>query len=440
MNNGTSRLLPFEANGERYVFSGYTGLLVRSNAELEAAIQDDCVGALGDDAEYLLGTSDTQRPAAPPMERTPLDNITIFTTNQCNLNCSYCYERANGALDGAKMSFETFQAGIDFFLSRFQTNKRINLLFFGGEPLLNAELMKRAVRYAGEIRKQRGIQFTHSVTTNGTVMTPETLDFLIANEFSIVVSIDSSKEAHDSNRPFLNGRGSHAAVLRTVRRASPYVRVAARVTLTDLDTDFVKLYEELNAEGFWSVHVTIVAQPWNERARQEGPRLIAERMKEMERHFLRNVSDRRVVRFSDLLKYLKLIHKGWRSNGYEKRFPCMAGYSSFSLAVNGDIFLCHRFNNVAGAKFGNIRDGISADQRERFLTSHLVYERQGACKTCWGADVCGGTCYHAAFASGKDTRVTDELHCTYLKAMLQSALNIYVSLTPEQRLFLEHLD
>lgn len=436
------RLLTFEANGDEYVFSGYTGLLVRSNAELQNTIKNQSSVPDFEIAKYLFGNNlnDKKKRILLPSE-TVLQNITVFATNRCNLKCSYCYERENDAIDGTDMSLDTFKVGMRFFLSKFNTSKRINILFFGGEPFMNMPLVRDAVSNLKRIEKNKGIRFSYSVTTNGTIMNESILDFLLENNFSVIVSIDGFKENHDYYRPFINGRGSYLKILNTIDRVSRYKKVVARVTLNDMDTDIVKLYEDLRAAGIWEVHVTIVSKKSAKDYKwEETFKPLRHRIKEMEDYFIKNIGQKRIIRYSDLLKYLKLIHFGWRSDGNAKIFPCSAGYSSFSLAANGDIYLCHRFNNVAGMKLGNIREGMNLERRSKFLEEHYVSERLGACKTCWAAAFCGGTCYHTTFSSTGETNPINHVHCAYTKEMVKSALNIYVSITPEQRYFLENIN
>lgn len=442
MNVTSDKLLTFEANGEEYVFSGYTGLLVRSNPELQNAIKDPSAITDVEIQECLFGSNlNDPKKRVPALHETDLQNITVFATNNCNLNCSYCYERGNGAINRTKMSLDTFKNGIEFFLSQLNTSKRINILFFGGEPLMNMPLIRNAVSHLKKIEEDKGISFSYSVTTNGTIMNESILSFLVENNFSVVVSIDGFKDNHDYYRPFINGKGSYEKILKTVARISQYKRVVARVTLNDMDTDIVKLYEELRAAGFWEVYVTIVSKEstrednWGETLKP-----LRRRIKEMENYFLENTRQNRVVRYSDLLKYLKLIHFGWKMNGNAKILPCSAGYSSFALAANGDMFLCHRFNNISGLKLGSIREGLNEERRTQFLEEHHVSERRGPCKTCWAAAFCGGTCYHATFASTGETNPVNPLHCAYTKEMVKSALNIYASLDAERRYFLEHVN
>ncbi len=436
------KMLTFEVNGEEYVFSGYTGLLVRSSTELQNGVKNPSSISDVKIVKYLFGSNmiDKKKRVSAPSE-TRLQNITVFVTNRCNLKCSYCYERANDAIDNRDMSLDTFKVGMQFFLSQFNTAKRINILFFGGEPFMNMPLVRDAVNHLKRIEKNEGIQFSYSVTTNGTIMNESILDLLIENNFSVIVSIDGLKENHDYYRPFINGRGSHQRILNTIGRVSRYKKVVARVTLNDMDTDIVRLYEDLTAAGIWEVHVTIVSKKYTENYKwEETFKPLRQRIKEMEDYFLKSIRQRRVVRYCDLLKYLKLIHFGWKSNGNAKIFPCSAGYSSFSLATNGDIYLCHRFNNIAGMKLGNIREGMNLERRTQFLGEHHISERQGACNPCWAAAFCGGTCYHTTFSTTGETNPINNVHCVYTKEMVKSALNIYVSISPEQRYFLENIN
>lgn len=436
-----NKLLTFRTNNEEYLFSGYTGLLVNCNAELKQALEEPA--SIEDEKikKYIFGEASKckRQPILSPSETT-LQHLSVFATNRCNLKCSYCYERVNNVINSTNMSLDTFKAGIEFFRSQFKIEKPVNIHFFGGEPLMNMKLIREAVDYLKGVEKDNDIHFTYSLTTNGTILNHHNiLDFLLKNNFSTMVSIDGFKENHDYYRPYVNGKGSYDKVIKNIQLLSQYQKVVARITLNDMDTDIVKLYEELKENGVWEILVIIVSKKdllagqW-----QETISPLKKRINELENYFLKNIKQKKIVRYRDLLKYLKIIHNGF--NGKEKMYPCAAGYSSFSLAANGDIYLCHRFNNIDSMKLGNIKEGIILERRREFLESHHLSIRHGECKTCWVGPICGGTCYHTTYSLTCDTHTINRLHCAYTEELVKSALNIYVSLTSEERNFLENLD
>jgi uncharacterized protein len=441
MNVSTQGLLRFQAAGGEYVFSGHTGLLLRSSPALDEALAKPSSALEEKLGTCLYGKHQSQRTLrVGASKQTPLQNVTVFVTNECNLDCSYCYVRKNGISNSGRMSLDTFRSAMELFSSCFDMRRRVNILFFGGEPFMNLGFLKGATGYLDQIAERDGTQFTYSIVTNGTILNQEVLDFVVRNGVSVVVSIDGSEEVHDRTRPFRNGKGSHATVLRNVGVLSQYCNLAARVTVCDLNTDLVRLYEDLRTAGFWEVHATVVSDANAASADLEpGLSQLRQRLREMEDHFLANVREKRLVRFGHVAKYLKLIHLGYRSGGNAKVLPCSAGYSSFSVAANGDIYLCHRFNNVADVRFGSVADGLNWERRENFLDTHQVSARRGACASCWAAAFCGGTCYHTSYAADAEMRTVNELHCACAREWVLSALRVYVSMSAEERCVLENI-
>jgi len=434
-------LLRFNAAGKDFIFSGNTGLLLETNAELDQVFKQPASEVGAELAEYLYGGDNApQCLEQVPPEKIPLQNLTLFVTDTCNLSCSYCYVNKNGAMAGTKMTFDTFRSAVDTFTSRFSLERRVNVLLFGGEPLLNLPLLREAVAHLKEISAKTGAQFSYSVVTNGTIVSEDIIDFLLENDVNVLVSVDATKEAHDELRPFLSGKGSYDTVKRNVARLAEFCNVGARVTICDPDTDLVATYKDLRDLGFWDVHATLVSEDEdNGIDLQSSLGKLRQRLREMEAFYLESMKNKEVVRFGHIGKYLKRIHLGI-GTGQAKILPCSAGYSSFTIATNGDVYLCHRFNNVPSLKFGSVTEGVEWDKRAEFLENHQLGAREnGACGTCWASAFCGGTCYHTSYAVDGQTQSVNALHCAYTRETLLTALRIYVSMDEEERQILDRL-
>jgi uncharacterized protein len=436
----TDKLLKFENCGTDYLYSGHTGLLLQLDDAIEQALRapSDIDGELKD---YLFGKGAIGETRVAPPAETALQNITVFATNQCNLGCAYCYVSKNNADNEFKMSMDTFERAIGYFLTTFDTSHRINILFFGGEPLLNLPFLTNAAEHLKTIEKNGGAKFSFSLTTNGTVMNDRVLDFLLKYDVSVVISIDSSKDLHDRMRPYKkSGKGSYSRIQQNVKTLSEYKKITARVTLCDLDTDLVNMYDKLRGLGFWNIHTTIVADDEvGSQATEVSMATLKCRIQELEAYFLDNIKRGSLVRFNDYLKYLKRIHVGFNGGNRKKRFPCSAGHSSYCLATSGDFFLCHRFNNVAEMRFGSVEEGIDDAQRKEFLENHQVMSRDGACGSCWASALCGGTCYHPTYADSGNTRPIHDLHCAYTLEIIKSSLRIYLSMPQDSHYLLENI-
>lgn len=158
--------------------------------------------------------------ALPHFSSRCLSSLVLQVTQQCNLRCSYCAFSGlyhNRTHNSERMNFETARKAIDFFIERSFESESLHLGFYGGEPLLEIELIKKCVDY---IQKNvEGKRITFGITTNGTLLTGEVLQFLYDNDFSITISLDGPKEDHDACRKFANGKGSFDIVVKNISEA-----------------------------------------------------------------------------------------------------------------------------------------------------------------------------------------------------------------------------
>ena len=195
----------------------------------------------------------------PPLYRDTLDGL---QGTRCNLHCTYCYE-PEGAKYGpspVQMDWDTARESVDFLFKKSGQSKEINLIFFGGEALLNFKLMRQIVAYAGEKAEAEEKIIDYSLTTNGTLLTDEIIDFFQAHRFGLTISIDGPKDLHDKRRVFLNKRGEQKGSYdllrpRLERLLERYTArpVVARVTVTKDAIDVVRTYEHLAELGFFEV-------------------------------------------------------------------------------------------------------------------------------------------------------------------------------------------
>ena len=151
---------------------------------------------------------------------TRLNQLTLQVTQQCNLRCAYCaysgiYE-GNRTHSCLRMDWDTAKKAIDFFLSRTPETSRVVIGFYGGEPLLEFELIKKCVEYAKSQVEGKEIRF--NMTTNGTLLSDEVVDFLVENDVMLSISLDGSEEEHDANRKFVNGKGSFSTIIKNIMR------------------------------------------------------------------------------------------------------------------------------------------------------------------------------------------------------------------------------
>ena len=199
-----------------------------------------------------------------PLKPIPLSTLVVNVTNRCNLACTYCYEYGEDRIAEPTaggmpklMSEETARASVDFMVERSGSSPVVRLTFFGGETLLNFAVLEKTIPYARRRAAEAGKRVEFSLTTNGTLLRPEVIEFLADNDVGVTISIDGPKEMQDRFRVFHDGRGSYDVVAPKVRellrrhRSRP---IGARVTLTSDVLDITRIYRHLTDDiGFWEV-------------------------------------------------------------------------------------------------------------------------------------------------------------------------------------------
>lgn len=175
----------------------------------------------------------------------PSQSITLFLAERCNLQCGYCFVRENKVLDkGQLMTWDVAKQSIDFAFKRAEKSKRINIIFFGGEPLLNKKVLYKAVAYGQEIAQQQGKEVGYSMTTNATLLDTEMIQYVVKHKFGILISLDGQKEVHDSMRPFVNSQASsYDVTVKNIRELMQHGgRASVRCTISNRHLDRIEQY------------------------------------------------------------------------------------------------------------------------------------------------------------------------------------------------------
>lgn len=393
----------------------------------------------------LLPVGVSATPAAPAalrVEEFPLTSLVLNVANKCNLHCTYCYEPESAKYGPAarQMDLETARASIDFLLQRAGQSPEVHVIFFGGEALLNFTLMRQVVAYAQEKAQACGKQVDFSLTTNGTLLTDEIIDFFQAHRFGLTISIDGPKELHDSRRAFrtVRGerRGSYEVIVARIRRlferytARP---VVARVTLTKGTVEVVRIYEHLTELGFFEVGFAPVT------AKRGTPyglepvdlRQVLDGFRELGGRYVARALQNRYTGFSNLSTLLTDIHRGTN-----KLFPCGAGLGLLDVDGNGDVYLCHRFPGVEEHTYGNVKTGLQYDRLSAFLHRAQVGQKS-PCRTCWIRGLCGGGCYHEAYTQFGDGALPNLHYCEFLREWTEYGIGVYLELQQKNPGFVE---
>jgi uncharacterized protein len=426
-----SKLYAFRSDaGKELIYSGITGLILEYNNRIKNFVEQK-----KDDeelTEFLFGEKANNN--VFPTDKY-FDTLMLFTTNKCNLTCSYCYERATDLCNTKEMNLATLKDTIVYFLENFSHPKVINIVFFGGEPLLNISFIKNSMELFNDFANKYNVRFSYGLTTNGTVFNDEVLELLLHNNIRIQVSIDGPENIHNSHRKFLNGQGSYENVVANVKKLSEYFDVSARVTITDYDIDLIKMYEELENKGFSRVKIECAS---DKSLKENSNELnsFSKRLRIFAQYFIDNIKHRKIIYFTDFLTHLKNLHFGNKPSS----FPCQTGVSKYAIATDGSIYFCHRFNNIPEYKWGDVYNGLENEKRINFLSNHQFSVRANEkCNSCWALRACGGTCYHASYTECGDTNLISNSYCEFRKQIFEKSLYIYGSLSEENKIFLDNM-
>jgi len=387
---------------------------------------DLCISAR--DSERLrvmmtaFGIGGEPRRSDPPPISVPVRTFSLAIAQKCNLGCSYCYAE-QGTFGGAasSMSLSTAQAAVDRLLDGVERGQRINLVFLGGEPLVNRDALRATVRYAAAKAGEAGIIAGFSLTTNATLLTADDAEFFEQYPFSLTISIDGIGKAHDRLRPFKSGRGSFDRVAERVgpllSRINRKTRVSARVTVTPENLAVADTLMALTEMGFDDVQFSPMLSSPSGRGQMDGGTLdvMLNQMIECGRQFEASLANGELLPFSNMISTLRQIHRG----GWDD-YPCGAGGSYLGVSADGDLYACHRFVGDEERSMGNVSSGIDQAKQTAWLADRHV-QHQPPCQTCWARRLCGGSCHYEAIHAGRQG-------CDYIRGWLHYCLGAYVRL------------
>ncbi|MBZ0215477.1 MAG: quinohemoprotein amine dehydrogenase maturation protein [Fimbriimonadaceae bacterium] len=383
---------------------------------------------------------DIQGDATPPVQvkEFPLSTIVLTVNSGCNLSCTYCYKEDLTTPDqGNRMDFETAVKSFELLLKQAKDRERVNLVFFGGEPLTNMPLIRQMVDYAEQRGREVGKLIDFSLTTNATLLTEENVAYMDAHRFAITVSMDGPKALHDKHRKMVNGKGSYDLVSRKARMLLERYRsrpVGVRVTLTRGVTDVLAIHNHLkNDLGFFEVGFSPATSGdvTEFNLTDEELHRVFQDMKALGRQYvdaaLRGVN----IGFSNMHQLMTDL-----AEGTKKAIPCGAGVGMLAVDGDGDIHLCHRFVGSKQDSFGNVDDGIDKVGLGAFV-EEAQDKNSRACGTCRIRNICAGGCYHESYARFEDPHSPVYHYCDLMRDWVDFGIEAYTRIIRENPQFLE---
>ncbi|MGC2855812.1 quinohemoprotein amine dehydrogenase maturation protein [Novispirillum sp. DQ9] len=378
-----------------------------------------------------VGTEPAAR-APVTVEELPVSTVVLNVNTGCNLSCSYCYkEDLATPAKGRRMDFATAAQAVDLLLAEAAGRDRVNVVFFGGEPLSNMPLIRQVTDYAERRGRDTGKTIDFSLTTNATLLTEELADWFQAHRFGITISMDGPPDLHDRNRRTVGGKGTYAVVAEKARMLlSRYTArpVGARVTLTAGVTDVERIHAHLKEElGFFEVGFSPVTSGDMAAFNLSGDELaeVFAGMKRLGRKYVDAALRGENTGFGNMHQLMTDL-----SEGTSKSLPCGAGVGMLAVDDRGDVNLCHRFTGSKMPTFGNVVTGWNKPAVREFVEA--AANRTGiGCETCWIRKLCAGGCYHEAYARYEDPLHPTVHYCDLMRDWVEFGLGAYTAIMRE---------
>ena len=364
--------------------------------------------------------------------QTVVKALCLHIAHDCNLACRYCFA-GEGEYHGkrALMSFEVGKKALDFLVANSGNRVNLEVDFFGGEPLLNWQVVKDLVAYGRSLEEPHHKKFRFTLTTNGVLLNEEILEFVNREMSNVVLSIDGRREVHDRMRPFAGGQGSYDLVvpkfLETAKSRGQkdyYVRG----TFTRNNLDFSRDVLHLADLGFEQISVEpVVADPKEPYALQpEDLPVLMEEYDTLARELIKRKKEGRGFNFFHFMIDL--------SGGpcVAKRLSgCGSGTEYLAVTPGGDLYPCHQFVGNEDFLLGNVDEGICRqDVVEQFRKCN-VYSRE-KCRRCFARFYCSGGCAANAYHSHGTINDVYELGCELQKKRVECAIMIKAALADEE--------
>ena len=399
----------------------------------DGVTKQDCLDCIEDvkslESMQKLYTPDTYADMAFDFKNrnTVLKAMCLHVAHTCNLNCEYCFA-SQGKYHGerALMSFEVGKRALDFLIENSGTRHNLEVDFFGGEPLMNWDVVKQLVAYAREQEKIHNKNFRFTLTTNGMLIDDDVIEFSNKEMSNVVLSLDGRKEVHDRLRKDYTGKGSYDIIVPKFKEfverrgnKSYYMRG----TFTHANTDFTNDIFHMADMGFTELSMEpVVCAPSDASALTEADLpVLFEQYEILAKEMIKRKREGRPFTFYHYMLDLK--------HGpciYKRISGCGSGTEYVAVTPTGDIYPCHQFVGDAKYLLGNIYDGISNTEVQNEFKLCNAYARK-ECDDCWAKLYCSGGCaansYHA---TGKITGIY-EYGCELFKKRIECAVMLQIA-------------
>ena len=353
--------------------------------------------------------------------------LCLHIAHTCNLNCSYCFA-SQGKYHGerAVMSFEVGKQALDFLIANSGSRRNLEVDFFGGEPLVNFQVVKDLVAYARSIEKEHNKNFRFTLTTNGLLIDEDVIEFANRECHNVVLSLDGRKEIHDRFRVDYAGNGSWDRIvpkfqqLVKARNGQGYYM---RGTFTHANPDFLKDIQVMLDLGFNELSMEpVVAAPDDSSALTEEDKAIV--MEQYEKLAMLMLDKDREGKPFTFYHYMIDLTGG--PCIYKRISGCGSGTEYMAVTPWGDLYPCHQFVGEEKFKLGDVWKGVDNTEIQNEFLECNVYARP-ECRDCWARLYCSGGCAANAYHATGSVKGVYKYGCDLFRKRMECAIMVAIA-------------
>ena len=353
--------------------------------------------------------------------------LCLHIAHTCNLNCSYCFA-SQGKYHGerAVMSFEVGKRALDFLIENSGTRHNLEVDFFGGEPLMNFDVVKQLVAYARSIEKEKGKNFRFTLTTNGVLVDDDVIEWANRECANVVLSLDGRKEVHDRFRVDFAGNGSWEKIVPKFQKfveARGGKEYYMRGTFTHANPDFLEDIKQMLDLGFneLSMEPVVCAKGDPSALTDEDMEIVMKQYEDLATLMLKRDEEGRPFTF-----YHYMIDLTGGPCIYKRISGCGSGTEYMAVTPWGDLYPCHQFVGEERFKLGDIWSGVTNTEVQGEFAACNVYAHP-ECRDCWARLYCSGGCAANAYhATGSVTGVYQD-GCKLFRKRMECAIMVAIA-------------
>lgn len=350
--------------------------------------------------------------------------LCLHVAHDCNLKCKYCFA-AQGNFNGEAllMPLEIGKKAFDFLVENSGNRRNLEVDFFGGEPLMNFEVVKELVAYGKELEKTNDKHFRFTITTNGMLLDDDKIAFINEHMDNVVLSLDGRKEINDLMRPTPNDKGSFDVIVPKFKKLIEsrgdkdyYIRG----TFTSYNKDFSKDIMEFYNQGFKKISIEPVVTDENEPyaiTMEDLPEILSEYEKFSKEYIDLRREDK------ELLFFHFMIDLSQGPCIIKRMVGCGAGSEYIAVTPTGEIYPCHQFVGEEEFKIGDLSTGIvKTELRDEFKCANVLNKEE--CSNCWARYYCSGGCHANAYYNNGNIMMPYEIGCEMEKKRIECSISI----------------